>query len=488
MNFNSIDFLIFFPIVVVVYFIIPKKIRYIWLLVASYYFYMCWSVKYTLLIVFSTVLTYVGTLLIGKYKIEKKDKIANICLVITLILNLGVLLLFKYINFIFQNINYITKILQLGNFEKRFNFLLPVGISFYTFQTIGYTVDVYRNEIKPERNIIRYALFVSFFPQLVAGPIERARNLLPQFQRIEQINVWNHKRVIKGLTLILWGLFQKLVIADRVSLYVDTVINNCSNYGFLEISLAIFLFAIQIYSDFGGYSNIARGSAEVMGFSLMENFRQPYLASSIKDFWKRWHISLTTWFTDYVYIPLGGNRKSILRKYVNITIVFLLSGLWHGASYKYLMWGGVFVIYRIFEDIKEKCIFNLGIDIPNSFSKRIRNVIMTFILVDFAWVFFVARSFKHAIQILQAMVSRFYVSNHVNINFDKKELIISFLAILILLGVDIIHERGKIITDFVLKQEFWFKCIFYLIFIWSIIMLGIYGKAYDTSSFIYFQF
>ena len=405
-----------------------------------------------------------------------------------MILNLGILIVFKYINFIFQNFDYIARIFHLGTVNTRFTFLLPVGISFYTFQTVGYIIDVYKNEIAPEKNPFRYALFISFFPQLVAGPIERAKSLLPQFRNIENIQVWNYNRFIKGITLIFWGLFQKLVIADRVSIYVDAVINNCNRYGFFEISIAIFLFAIQIYSDFGGYSNIARGSAQIMGFSLMENFRQPYFARNIKDFWKRWHISLTTWFTDYIYIPLGGNRRSIRRKYINIAVVFLLSGLWHGAGYKYLVWGGVFIIYRIFEDIKDNCFSKQEIEIKDSFSKKVRNTIITFILVDFAWIFFVSRSFNHSLLILKSMFSRFCSTNNTPIFFSKTDWIITSLAIFILFCVDIVHEKGKIITDFVLKQEFWFKCVFYLIFVWSIIMFGIYGKEYDTSSFIYFQF
>lgn len=222
------------------------------------------------------------------------------------VVNLGILFIFKYANFAIGNINKIMSLMGVTTIERRLDLLLPVGISFYTFQALSYTFDVYKKDIVPEKNLLKYALYVSFFPQLVAGPIERSTRLLPQVQNVENINVWDYNRIRDGLILMLWGFFQKLVIADRASILVDNVINNYINYGFFEISIAVFLFAFQIYCDFGGYSNIARGAAKVMGFDLMLNFRQPYLAKSIKEFWRRWHISLTSWFTDYLYIPLGG--------------------------------------------------------------------------------------------------------------------------------------------------------------------------------------
>ena len=261
----------------------------------------------------------------------------KLCVAGSLISNLGILCLFKYGNFILSNLTSFASALGITGANRHLDLLLPVGISFYTFQALSYTIDVYRGDtddgIRVEKNIFKYALFVSFFPQLVAGPIERSKNLLRQIQNIEYIPVWNFDRVRDGFFLMIWGLFQKLVIADRASLLVNNVVNHYQKYGFIELLIAMILFAFQIYCDFSGYTNIARGAAQVMGFSLTNNFRQPYLAVNIKDFWRRWHISLTSWFTDYLYIPLGGNRKGTLRKYLNVFIVFSISGLWHGASW-----------------------------------------------------------------------------------------------------------------------------------------------------------
>ena len=357
MLFNSIDFLVFFPIVVSVFFIIPKKLRYLWLLVASYYFYMSWQPKYALLIALSTVITYASGILIERYRKQNKPTVMKLCVAGSLISNLGILCLFKYGNFILFNLTSFASALGITVANRHLDLLLPVGISFYTFQALSYTIDVYRGDtddgIRVEKNIFKYALFVSFFPQLVAGPIERSKNLLRQIQNIEYIPVWNFDRVRDGFFLMIWGLFQKLVIADRASLLVNNVVNHYQKYGFIELLIAMILFAFQIYCDFGGYTNIARGAAQVMGFSLTNNFRQPYLAVNIKDFWRRWHISLTSWFTDYLYIPLGGNRKGTFRKYLNIFIVFSISGLWHGASWNFVVWG---VLHGIFlKEHKQFC-------------------------------------------------------------------------------------------------------------------------------------
>lgn len=357
MLFNSIDFLIFFPLVAAIFFVIPKKLRYIWLLIASYYFYMSWNPKYAILIALSTFITYISSIFIQKYNDQKRIVLKKVCLAGSIVSNLSILCLFKYANFIIINISKLLSILNIGIIERRLDLLLPVGISFYTFQALSYTIDVYRGEIKAETNIFKYALFVSFFPQLVAGPIERSKNLLCQINNIDHISVWNFEQVKRGFLLIMWGLFQKLVIADRAALLVNTVFQHYQNYGFLEIFTAAILFAFQIYCDFGGYTNIARGSACVMGFHLMNNFRQPYLAQNIKDFWRRWHISLTSWFTDYLYIPLGGNRNGRHRKYLNILIVFGVSGLWHGASWNFIVWGLLHAIYQIIGDIKQYLIF-----------------------------------------------------------------------------------------------------------------------------------
>lgn len=492
MVFNSIDFLIFFPIVVAVYFVVPKKARYIWLLISSYYFYMGWNPKYAALIAASTLITYFSSLLISFYESKGRVTAKKICLWGSLIANLGILCVFKYANFALENISKIASLAGFGVIERRLDILLPVGISFYTFQALSYTLDVYRGETKTERNILKYALYVSFFPQLVAGPIERSGNLLPQIQGLDKIHVWNLDRIRDGCMLMMWGFFLKLVIADRAALLVDTVVNNYRDYGFVEILLAIGLFAIQIYCDFGGYTCIARGAAKVMGFDLMNNFRQPYLAVSIQDFWRRWHISLTSWFTDYLYIPLGGNRKGTLRKYLNILIVFAVSGLWHGASWNFIAWGLIHAMLQIAGDLKDRLknqlTNRLGIRNDASLSTRIRRIIGTFILVCFAWVFFVADNLDHALHIIEQMFVRIQTTSVFELGLDRGNWFFLLFGVAILLTVDILHENNISIFALVNKQETWFRWALYLGLIWTVIMFGIYGVAYDASTFIYFQF
>lgn len=486
MLFNSVDFLIFFPIVVFIYFIIPKKIRYIWLLAASYFFYMGWNAKYAILIALSTLITYLSGILISKSN-TKKIKIT--WLVLCLLSNLGILVVFKYANFFINNISSLLSYFNISFIEKRFDLLLPVGISFYTFQALSYTIDVYKEKIKPEKNFLRYALYVSFFPQLVAGPIERSENLLSQVNSIEKINVWNSTRIKNGLMLMLWGFFQKLVIADRISILVENVLNNYTSFGFAEITIAIVLFAFQIYCDFGGYTNIARGAAEVMGFSLMKNFKEPYLAMSIKDFWHRWHISLTSWFTDYLYIPLGGSRKGRTRKYVNILIVFLISGLWHGASWNFIIWGLIHAIYQILGDIKDNIILKHN-NKSNEMSiiTKIRKIICTFLIVDFAWIFFAANSLSHAINIIKQMFTSLYTSKINELGLNTGNFVVLGIALIILIIVDIIKNKNISILSWYNKRNIVVKESLILAIVWIIIMFGIYGPSYDTSTFIYFQF
>ena len=316
MLFNSIEFLIFFPIVICVYFILPKKFKQLWLLIASYYFYMCWNAKYALLLLFSTVVTFCSGLMLEKAKhIEAgekdKKKILNAIVAGSFILNLAVLFFFKYTNFALQALSgFLSRALYIYIDVPVFDIVLPVGISFYTFQALSYTMDVYRNEIYAEKNFIRYALFVSFFPQLVAGPIERSKNLLKQLNVPKKFCFENFR---EGLLLMLWGYFLKVVIADRIAVFVDTVYNDYATYAGWYLIIATMLFAVQIYCDFYGYSSIAVGAAKVLGIKLMENFNAPYFSATVSQFWRNWHISLTSWFRDYLYIPLGGNCSNIAK-------------------------------------------------------------------------------------------------------------------------------------------------------------------------------
>lgn len=336
MLFNSIDFLIFLPIVVLIYFLIPDKIKSLWLLIASYYFYMCWNAKYALLLLFSTVITYASGLLIERFK-RKYVRYKKYILIFSLAANLALLFYFKYINFAFDILRSVFEGMHIQLNVPKFDIVLPVGISFYIFQALGYTIDVYRDEIYAEKNFLKYALFVSFFPQLVAGPIERSKNLLCQLATPKK---FKFEEAREGLLLMLWGFFLKIVLADRIAIFVDTVYGDYTTYAGYYLILATVLFAFQIYCDFAGYSTIAIGVAKILGITLMENFKSPYLSTSVAEFWRNWHISLTSWFKDYLYIPLGGSRKGKFRKYLNKMIVFLLSGLWHGASMSFVVWGG----------------------------------------------------------------------------------------------------------------------------------------------------
>ncbi|MDR1469740.1 MAG: hypothetical protein LBT00_10650 [Spirochaetaceae bacterium] len=349
MNFNSWQFLVFFPVVWALYLIFAARFRRslmtrLLLLASSLFFYACWNPAYLVLILFSVAVTWTaGLLMEGRSRARKK-----LILALSLVLNLAILFFFKYYNFFAGTVNALfagTQSGAMGVFPA-LNVLLPAGISFYTFQALGYSVDVYRGTIPAERNLITYALFVTFFPQLVAGPIERTASLLPQFTTNHH---FDYDRVTAGLKLAAWGMFKKVMIADRLAIYVNAVYENPGVFPAPALLLATFLFAFQIYCDFSGYSDIAVGTAQVLGFRLMANFRAPYFAASIGDFWRRWHISLSTWLKDYVYIPLGGNRKGALRRNLNLLITFALSGLWHGAAWHFVFWGLLHGLFQIIE-------------------------------------------------------------------------------------------------------------------------------------------
>ncbi len=346
MLFNSIEFLMFFPVVLLIYYAIPNKFKQLWLLLSSYYFYMAWSVKYVLLILSSTIITFTSGLLlesvekrraITRFSKNKKKYFKNRIVAFSFIINLGILVFFKYSNFLIDILQYAFEVIGIKLFIPSFDIILPVGISFYTFQALSYTMDVYRGEISAERNFVRYALFVSFFPQLVAGPIERSGNLLKQLSSLKKFSFENAR---EGLILMLWGYFLKIVLADRIAIFVDFVYGDITKHGGYFLVIATILFAVQIYCDFYGYSVIAMGSAKILGIRLMENFDAPYLSTSVGEFWRKWHISLTSWFKDYLYIPLGGNRKGKSRKLLNKLLVFIVSGIWHGAEITFVVWGG----------------------------------------------------------------------------------------------------------------------------------------------------
>lgn len=412
-------------------------------------------------------------------------------------INLGILLFFKYGNFLIASLDRGLELLHIGSVDQRFYFLLPVGISFYTFQALGYTIDVYRGDVRAETNLIRYALFVSFFPQLVAGPIERSKNLLSQMQNIAEIKLWNARRVTSGTILMIWGFFVKMVIADRAAVLVNTVFDNYRMYGSTELVLAAVFFALQIYCDFGSYSLIAIGAAKIMGFELMENFNTPYFACSIRDFWSRWHISLSTWFRDYLYIPLGGNRRGRVRKSVNIMIVFLASGLWHGADWSYVVWGGIHGAYQVIGDylasFREKCIRKLRVNTA-CFSWKFLQTAVTFVLVVFAWIFFRADSIGDALQYIRRIWVRptpwvLFNGEIFTLGLDRPEMNILLVSICMLGLVDLVRYRKKMTLDvFLMQQNLWFRGGIMIGLVVLIFVCGKYGVGFDPQQFIYFQF
>lgn len=488
MLFNSFDFLLFFPSVVVLYFIFPKKIRWFWLLITSYFFYMSWNPRYAILIFASTVITYLSAILIEQAGPKKKSKKTYV--VISLVLNLGLLLFFKYFNFFVENFNAVFYLMGSKNNVTTFNVLLPVGISFYTFQALSYTLDVYKGKINATRHFGKYALFVSFFPQLVAGPIEKSFHLLPQFS---QSKLFDYERVKEGLILMCWGFFKKIVIADRLAVLVNTVYNDPTSYKGFELIIATFFFSIQILCDFSGYTDIAIGASKVLGFNLSKNFDRPYFSKSIPEFWRRWHISLGAWFRDYLYFPLGGNRVSDLRKYGNILIVFLVSGLWHGASWNFIIWGFLHGFYQIVDLIFTPKILPrleyLKINIKHR-AYRFFKTLITFSLVTFAWIFFRANTINEALYIVKGLFifnSDVILGNgKYNLGLNKIEFKVASISIIVLLLANLL-ERKYDLMNLLKGQNILVRWLFYLALVFYILIYGIYGGN-EKAAFIYFQF
>ena len=498
MLFNSIEFLIFFPIVLLVYYVIPNKIKNLWLLIASYFFYMCWNAKYAILIFASTLITYLSGRFIqfvkeGDYS-DKNKTIAKKWIVAgSFVSNLGILFYFKYFNFV---IDLLTQAFAKINIELNVpavDVLLPVGISFYTFQALSYTMDVYRDEIYAEKNFLQYALFVSFFPQLVAGPIERSKNLLKQLATPQK---FNYELAKDGVMLMLWGYFLKVVLADRIAIFVDTVYGDINTYPGMYLVIASILFAVQIYCDFAGYSTIAVGASKILGIHLMDNFDAPYLATNIGDFWRRWHISLTSWFKDYLYIPLGGSRKGKIRKYLNKMIVFLLSGLWHGADLSFVIWGGLNGLYQVIGEIlmpiRNKIDYFLHLD-KKSLGYRIFSTICTFILVDITWIFFRAEGFSQSVDVIRSICNDYnpwilFDGSLYNCGLDDKNFRLMLIGICILIFADICKTKKIVIREIILKQDWLFRYITVVVIIVFILVFGIWGPTYEATNFVYFQF
>jgi alginate O-acetyltransferase complex protein AlgI len=476
MLFNSVEFLIFFPVVTILYFLLPQRWRWLHLLIASCVFYMSFIPVYILILFFTIVIDYIAGILIENAEGRKR----KLFLLLSIVANVGVLAVFKYYNFFTDNVNFLLHDIGINSPSVPYlNIVLPIGLSFHTFQAMSYTIEVYFGRQPAERHFGIYSLYVMFYPQLVAGPIERPQNLLHQFREKYSID---YNRMRTAFFLMAWGFFQKVVIADRLSLYVDPVFNHPGDFNGLNICIATLFFCFQIYCDFSAYTDIARGAAHMMGFNLIKNFNQPYHAVTVTEFWSRWHMSLSTWFKDYLYIPLGGNRGTAFRTYRNLAIVFIVSGLWHGASWAFVVWGALHGVYVIAERI-----FAKQYQLVPAAAKRL----ITFGLVWFAWIFFRATSLTDA-TLLISRAFNFTAENSFKLGFfkfktydiSKENIVLSFLMIMVLLGINTIQYRYKNLSEKIFSLPFYARWSIYYMLLFMILQYGVFTK----NSFIYFQF
>ena len=491
MTFNSLQFLIFFPIVAVIHFILPYRWRWLWLLLASCYFYMVFIPPYILILFFLILVDYTAALMIERTSGKKR----KMFLLLSILATCSVLFIFKYFDFFNNTLKFLTHFWG-GHYslENGLGLILPLGLSFHTFQSLNYVIEVYRGNQKAERHLGIYALYVMFFPQLVSGPIERARHLLPQFYERHD---FDYQRITDGLKLMLWGMFQKVVIADRLALVVNQVYNNAHGYTGLSLVVATVFFAFQIYCDFSGYSDIAVGGAQVLGFRLIQNFNRPYFATSISEFWKRWHISLSTWFRDYVYIPLGGNRVPLPRWQINILITFILSGLWHGSNWTFILWGAVHGFYYLFSfwtrSLRKTVAGALRVSRLPAMEHSVK-VLITFTLVCFAWIFFRANNIHDAGYVISNLFTGwhgpliFQPEKAGFIGLKKPEFILAVFLIIFLLVVHLwqsrLSESQCSVRSWLSGQPLWVRWGTYLAMTLIIMNLGIMAQI----PFIYFQF
>ena len=491
MLFNSFEFLLFFPLVTLMYFALPHRFRWQLLLTASCVFYMAFIPKYILILALTIVIDYFAGLWLGDKRIA--PRIRKTILISSIVSTCLILFIFKYFNFFNTNLAAVSKILGWNYSLEALEIILPIGLSFHTFQSLSYVIEVYRGNEKPERHFGIYALYVMFYPQLVAGPIERPQNLLHQFHSKHQ---FDYNNATDGLKLMAWGLFKKTVIADRLAIAVNAIYGNPQDHVGWPLFIATVFFAFQIYCDFSGYSDIAIGSAKVMGFELMKNFDAPYFSKSVAEFWKRWHISLSTWFRDYVYIPLGGNRKTKLRWQLNLLLTFLLSGFWHGASWNYVIWGGLNGLYLAFSiktaSARNKVCESLHLDRFPCLHKTIQTLI-TFSLICTAWIFFRAQNLSDAlyivVQIPKGMWSQWNSSSlrmfsMTPLDLSRYDLAIAALGIGTLLIVDAL-QGNRSFPSMLRSQSRIVRWSTYFTISAAILLFGVFSRQ---EQFIYFQF
>ncbi len=491
MQLVSFKFLAFLFATIFIYFIFPRKIRYIWLLAASIGFYYVVSGKLVALLLIECAIAY----LVGLVAAEKEGRSIYLregvlaCGVASLVL---ILALFKYLGFLLETVKKIQYLLGLSESEIVLNLIIPLGISFYTFQAIGYMVDCYRGTVPAEKNPLKVILFISFFLQITSGPIERAVNMLPQYTDPKR---FSYDSMREGLLLMLWGYFQKIIIADRLTIMVDSVFSSYEEMPGTLLFIGTILYTMEIYTDFAGYSNIVVGAAKIMGIELMQNFKYPYLSGSIAEFWRRWHISLSKWLKDYIYIPLGGNRKGTFRKYLNIIIVFAVSGIWHGSALTFLIWGLLHALYQVFgyitKPVRDKIVELLKLD-RESLSHRTIKTILTFFFVNLAWVFFRASSPEQAVLIIKKSFEFtpwvFTDKSLLGYGLTQGDFKVAMIGIILLAVMDILNFKDIEIRERIVKQSIWYRWIIMIGAILAILIFGIWGAGYDASSFIYQQF
>ena len=483
MLFNSWQFGIFLPVVFALYWFLPNRFRWPVLLVSSYYFYMSWNVKYVVLILFTTVISYLAALLLDKF--HGREGIKRLILWLTLVACLGVLFVFKYFNFFMESFSFMAGKVGIQLHPITLRLLLPVGISFYTFQTLAYVIDVYRGSIEPERHFGIYATFISFFPQLVAGPIERTRNLLPQ---IKDEHIFDYDLAMYGMREILWGFFKKIAVADVLAIYVDTAYKNLHHCTTFDLITVIFFFTVQIYCDFSGYSDIARGTAKLFGIKLMQNFNSPYFAVSIRDFWSRWHISLSTWFRDYVYIPLGGNRVSAFRHNLNLLTTFIVSGLWHGANWTFVFWGAIHGVAQVVEKIfsvRNRKDDNHNHSALYTVMQSFIYWLLVFVFCNLTWVFFRATNFSDAVYVLNNAflgISGLRLTSHIGLS--KLKLLFCFVNIGIIALFDFFSLKVDVLS---LAEKHTVIAVIASYALLGLIFIALlFGNG--ANQFVYFQF
>lgn len=475
MSFLSFSFIAFLLIAAVLYFIAPKRFQSMVLLSCSIFFYLLFSKRAFVLLLLSALIAFFGARLLERYKEIKWRKCI---MILTVGLNLFLLISLKYFSF----------------FTSRYHLIVPLGISFYTLSIIGYVIDVYREKYNAEKNVLDFLLYVSYFPHILQGPIARYDKLGPQ---LKKYHPFDYERIASGCQLMLWGYMKKMIVADRAAIFVNAVYEQYMTANGTVLFLASLLYTIQIYADFSGCVDIAMGASQIFGIDLAQNFRQPYLAVSINDFWKRWHISLSSWFRDYLYIPLGGNRKGTVRRWVNVLIVFTVSGFWHGVGISYIIWGLLHGFYQVFGAVilplKQKAVDKLHFDKGDTLGKRVVHMLVTFLLVNFAWIFFRVSDLKQVIIILKTIFTDyapwvFTDGTLYTFGVSEKAFLLLILFLLLMFVIDVLHERNISIRQKINEKCLAVRWILYLGAAFAVLLFGIYGIGYDAAGFIYMNF